>query len=67
MYILVCRSCENCGSATSVGLFKQIPTEEQIIEAEDLIGGMWCIAHGVYKLKIGEITQHETSSLGNLV
>ncbi len=58
MYVLVCRSCEDCGS-TSVGLFEEIPTEEQIDEAEDLIGGMWCIASKVYKLNIGEITEEE--------
>ena len=59
MYILVSNSCADCGDEVSVGLFKKKPTAEQIREAEDTIGGMFCITTNVFELNVGEITAEE--------
>jgi len=60
MFVVVCTSCKDCNSQ-AVGLFTNEPTDEQIAEVKDSIGGMFCINSKVYELEDGEIVAGEIS------
>lgn len=58
MFVVVCTSCRDCNSQ-AVSIFENEPTQEQIDEVLESIGGMQCINSIVYELTYEEIITAE--------
>lgn len=43
IYLVVARSCENCGAQMAAALFSHVPTEADKTSVSDKLGGMYCI------------------------
>jgi hypothetical protein len=59
-YLLVCRSCKNCGADVAVRQYDELPTDDERIALEKTIGGMWCITTKLFCTEDGyEYTELE--------
>ena len=61
MFVVVCTSCRAC-NLQAVAIFDSEPTQEQVDEVSESIGGMWCIHSEIYDVSDGEIATGEMYS-----
>ena len=53
-YILVARSCSLCGGDIAVKPFEEIPTEEEMRDLRNSLGGMFCIRTYLFENNDGD-------------
>ena len=52
VWVIVAVSCSDCGSEFSVKVQTSKPTDVDIKNVKDAIGGMYCIKTSIYKTEI---------------
>lgn len=43
MWIAIAVTCSECGNEKAIQAFSEKPSDKQISELKDSLGGMWCI------------------------
>lgn len=55
-WVVVAAACRDCGSDTAIRILSTEPTDKQLEEVRDALGGMFCIQTNVVQTDIdGEI------------
>ena len=62
-WVIVSKTCENCGGEIAVRILTEKPTEPQIKENRESLGGMFCIETYVVSV---EINSEESSIIKKL-
>lgn len=55
LFIGFVQSCNNCGNLIAVKKFNNYPTQEELKELSNSIGGMYCIQEYIFELEDDEI------------
>lgn len=53
-YLVICRTCEDCGDKHIVKIFDESPTYHQVRPLEYELGGMHCISSEVVEIEENE-------------
>lgn len=59
MFVLLCQKCNSCGGEMAMKMFHENPSEEQIEEVKQALGGNFCINNYVFELRDDEIVLKE--------